>query len=147
MSRIKVNISESTLSIDSMYQHISLAAHGAISTFIGTVRDFNMGRKVVGISYDVQVELAENILQNIALEAQTKWDENLQIYIAHFMGRLEVGQASVLIGTSSRHRKEAICASSFIIEQLKVKAPIWKQEHYIDGSSDWVKGHALCQHA
>jgi molybdopterin synthase catalytic subunit len=147
LEAIKVMISEEALQVEDMMNHISNPAHGALSTFIGTVRDFNMGRKVIGISYDVHVELAENVLQGIALDCQKKWGQSLRVFVSHFMGRLEIGQASVMIGVSSIHRKEAIAASSYIIEALKTRAPIWKQEHYIDNSSDWVKGHALCQHA
>ena len=58
-------------------------------------------------------------------------------------GRLEVGEASVVVGTASAHRDEAYQASRYVIEQLKVRSPIWKQEHYVDGDSAWLRGHPL----
>ena len=57
------------------------------------------------------------------------------------------GDASVAIGVSTPHRHEAFEACRYIIEELKVRAPIWKQEHYVEGNSEWVKGHALCSHS
>lgn len=147
MSKIQIAIQNEPLSLEQLYAHVSDPEHGAVSTFMGTVRNFNLGKTVLGISYDIHKSLAIEALNALAIEAQANWGANLRIYIAHFYGRLEVGEASVLIGVSSPHRKESFLACRSIIEGLKSKAPIWKQEYYIDGSSDWVQGHALCQHA
>lgn len=121
-------------------------AHGAANSFIGTVRDLNMGRDVVGVSYDVFDTLALNVFAELAAEARQRWGESLKIYISHFKGRLPVGGISVVIVVGSRHRDESFRACRFLIEEIKHRAPIWKQEHYTDGDSDWVQGHALCQH-
>ncbi len=61
-------------------------------------------------------------------------------------GKLEIGGISVIIAVGSPHRDESFQACRYLIEQLKIRAPIWKQEHYVDGVSEWVKGHTLCGH-
>ncbi len=118
---------------------------GAVASFIGAVRNSNFGKDVVGVSYDIFEPLALNIFQKLCAEAREKFGE-LNIYLTHYKGHLKVGELSVAIAVSSKHRKEAFDGCRFLIEELKHKAPIWKQEHYTDGKSDWVEGHKLCSH-
>ena len=120
--------------------------HGAADLFIGTVRNLNLGKPVHGVSYDVYDELTLNVFRELANEARQHWGETLNIYIEHFKGRLGIQGISILIAVSSPHRDESFRACRFIIEEIKHRAPIWKQEHYVDGDSDWVQGHALCAH-
>ncbi len=145
--KIHVSITEYALDIAQAHEFVADPAHGAIDSFVGAVRDFNMGKPVLGVSYDVFEELAEKTLQKLSQEALAKWEGKLNIYIAHYKGRLDVGGISVIIAVSSPHRAESFDACRHLIEELKHHAPIWKQEHYTDGDSEWVKGHALCQHA
>lgn len=119
---------------------------GAADFFIGTVRDLNLGRAVTGVSYDVFEELGLNVFKALAIEARQRWGEALHIYIEHYKGRLDVGGISILISVSSPHRDESFKACRYLLEEIKHRAPIWKQEHYIDGNSEWVQGHALCSH-
>lgn len=121
-------------------------AHGAADIFIGTVRDFNMGKVVQGISYDVFDELALTVFQSLAEEIQTRWGADSNVFIEHFKGHQDIGGVSVVVAVSSRHRDESFKACRFLIEEIKHRAPIWKQEHYLDGDSEWVQGHALCGH-
>lgn len=121
-------------------------AHGAADLFIGTVRNLNLGKPVQGVSYDVFDELTLNIFQELADETRQRWGDKLNIYIEHFKGRLDIQGISILIAVSSPHRDESFKACRFIIEEIKHRAPIWKQEHYMDGDSEWVQGHALCSH-
>lgn len=120
-------------------------AHGAVDVFIGKVRNLNVGRDVLGVTYDVFDALALNTFARLADEARVQWGE-LNIVISHFKGRLAVGGVSILIAVSAKHRDESFRACRFLIEEIKREAPIWKQEHYTDGDSEWVQGHALCQH-
>jgi molybdopterin synthase catalytic subunit len=117
-------------------------ACGAVASFIGVVRQTNLGRDVVAVSYDAFEELATNILDEIAREA-LQADPAMNIYVVHHKGRLDVGGISIVIAVSSPHRAEAFEAARRIIEQVKHRVPVWKQEHYADGDDDWVKGHAL----
>lgn len=121
-------------------------AHGAADLFIGTVRNVNLGKAVKGVSYDVFDELTLNVFRDLANESRQRWGDKLNIYIEHYKGRLDILGVSILIAVSSPHRDESFKACRFIIEEIKHRAPIWKQEHYIDGDSEWVQGHALCSH-
>jgi len=122
-------------------------SHGAQVVFTGMVRNHNQGKKVLGVSYDAFAPLTLNVFREICAEAQQKWGEDLNLQIWHRTGRLDIGDVSVAIVVSSRHRDESYKASRHVIEQLKNRAPIWKQEHYEDGDSAWLQGHALCSHA
>lgn len=117
--------------------------HGAQVIFLGVVRDHNHGRKVASMSYDAFEPLAERVLAEIAHEASAGVAD---VLVVHRTGRLKVGEASVLVVTSSPHRAEAYEASRHVIEEIKKRVPIWKQETYLDGESEWLAGHALCAH-
>jgi molybdopterin synthase catalytic subunit len=119
------------------------AAYGAELLFHGTVRNTNEGRRVVAVSYDVFPPLAERTFREIGEEALARWGPDLRVVVVHRAGRLEVGEVSVTVGVASPHRDEAYLASRYVIEQLKVRSPIWKQEHYADGDSEWLRGHSL----
>lgn len=124
-------------------------AHGAAIVFSGKVRNHNLGRTVEGVSYDAFEPLAVRTLREICREAHSRREERgaLRIAVVHRLGRLQVGEISVVVAVSSPHRSEAYEASRYIIEELKERVPIWKKEHYIDGDSDWLQGHALCGQA
>jgi molybdopterin synthase catalytic subunit len=110
------------------------------------VRNENQGRKVKALSYDSFVPLAEETLKQIARESQQRWGLDLNISVLHRVGKLDLNERAVVLAISSRHRAEAYKASQYIISELKKRAPIWKKEHYFDGDSEWLQGHALCGH-
>lgn len=119
---------------------------GALSSFLGVVRNHNHGKKVVAVAYDAFEPLACEILRQIGREAQDRWGQEIGFLIVHRTGRLEVGEASVLIAAQAPHRDEAYQASRYVIEELKKRTPIWKKEYYENGETEWLKGHALCSH-
>ena len=121
-------------------------AHGAEVIFFGAVRDHNDGRKVIGVHYDCYVPLALSTLKAVIREARERFGDELRVCVLHAKGYLKVGELSVGIGVSAPHRAEAFDGCRYIIEEIKIRVPIWKQEHYTDGDSEWVQGHALCQH-
>ena len=117
--------------------------YGAQVVFWGLVRDHNEGRRVRAVTYDAHAPLAEKTFREIGEEALARWGDDLRIVVLHRTGRLEVGEASVVIGVASGHRDAAYEASRYVIEQLKVRSPIWKKEHYAEGDSVWLQGHAM----
>ena len=147
MSLIHTAISTEHLSLHNAFEFIRCDAHGAESSFIGRVRNLNLGKEVTGVSYDVFTPFAIKTFQKICDQVHKNWGEELKIFIEHFHGRLNIGGISIIIAVSSPHRDESFQACRYIIESIKKQASIWKQEHYIDGNSEWVQGHALCQHA
>lgn len=145
--KIKIEIRETPLNIQTAHDFAADPTHGAIDTFVGMVRETNLGRNVLGVSYDVFEPLAGTILQQLCEAVCKDFEGKINIYIAHFKGRLDVGGISVVIAVSTPHRAESFSACRRLIDDLKHRAPIWKQEHYEDGDSEWVKGHSLCQHS
>jgi molybdopterin synthase catalytic subunit len=117
----------------------SLVAHpgaGAIATFVGTVRDQARGRGVTRLEYEAYAPAAERILAQIGDEIRERWGV-AQVAIAHRVGDLAVGDASVVISVASPHRDAAFEACRYAIERIKEIAPIWKKEHYADGAV-WI---------
>ena len=141
-----INITEKSISLAEAFTFVAVESNGATSSFIGTIRNKNLGRDVLGVSYDVHKSLAIQTLTELCEETQRCSLDTLRIFISHFQGRLAVGEVSIVIAVSSPHRNESFVACRFLIEEIKHRCPIWKKEHYVDGNSEWVKGHALCQH-
>jgi len=140
------DVSQNSLVAQDALDFVTLDPNGAETLFVGTVRHFNQGRDVVGITYDVFEPLAIESFKDITQEARSKWGDDLAIYIVHGKGRLDVGGISILIAVGSPHRDEAFKACRYIIEQIKHRSPVWKLEHYVDGDSEWTKGCELCTH-
>jgi len=146
MAFIKTLVTPQPISLAEVTAWRPDSSHGAGSLFCGFVRDINLGKKVVAVEYDCFVPLAEKLFTEIAAEAAAKWGEDARILIVHRHGRLEIGEISVAIFVTTRHRDESYQASRYVIEEIKTRAPIWKKEFYENGETDWVRGHALCQH-
>lgn len=143
---VRCLVNDEVISPLALFEFAKDYGHGAQTFFFGAVRAENMGKKVVAVAYDAAPVLAENILHEIAGECLEKWGRGLRMMIVHRTGKLSVGDLSVGIGVTSKHRDEAYQASRYIIEEIKKRAPIWKKEYYADGETEWLKGHALCQH-
>ena len=109
---------------------------GAISTFIGTVREFTEDRRTLYLEYQAYVPMAEKKLAEIADEINQKW-ANTETAIAHRIGRLNISDVAVAIAVSTPHRKDAFAASRYAIERIKEMVPIWKKEHWEDGTL-WI---------
>ena len=107
--------------------------------FEGSVRDSANGREVVRLEYEAFTELALSEMRRVEEEAVGRWPLGF-VAIVHRVGSLTPGETSVLIAVTSSHRDEAFEACRFIIDSLKARVPIWKKEHYRDGSA-WIGGH------
>jgi molybdopterin synthase catalytic subunit len=115
---------------------------GAVVTFCGTVRDHSDGREgVTELEYQAYMEQVEPRLSAVAKAARDHWPELARLALLHRVGRLKVGEISVVVAASTPHRGEAFDAARFCIDTLKHSVPIWKRETWADGS-DW----ALCAH-
>lgn len=123
---------------------VSDPAFGGINLFVGRVRDFNQGRAVVGITYDMFDALALNGFERIMADAAVAFGPGIKLYVAHAKGRLGIGDIAVVVAAGTRHRDEAFRACRQLIEAVKHTSPIWKQEHYLDGDSVWSEGCSLC---
>jgi molybdopterin synthase catalytic subunit len=110
---------------------------GAVSLFIGTVREVNEGRTVSAIDYSAYAAMAQDELDQIVAEASDRFGIGA-IVIEHRLGSLALGDISVGIAAAHQHRAPALDATRYVIEQIKTRVPIWKHEHYADGDSEWV---------
>jgi molybdopterin synthase catalytic subunit len=113
-------------------------AAGAVSLFAGVVRNENIGRSVQYLEYDAYPPMAERKMAEIADEVRARWPVT-GIAMAHRTGRLEIGEASVLIAVSSPHRADAIEACHYAIDRLKATVPVWKKEVF-EGGEEWLEG-------
>lgn len=116
------------------------AADGATVLFLGHVRDCNDGRPVSGMHYDAYVDMAERVLAEIAAEATHGLGTD-RLAVVHRIGELGVGEVSVAIAVSSPHRAQAFEAARAVIEAIKQRLPVWKEERYADGAAEWLPGH------
>lgn len=141
---IRVTVSSAEINFNQLHTENWLPHCGAVNSFLGVVRDTNHGKKVINVSYDAYIPMAEKVLHEIATEAQDKWVKNSAIIIHHRTGKLNVGESSVAIIVNTPHRDESFQMCRYIIEELKVRVPIWKKETYETGATEWLRGHALC---
>ncbi len=146
MSTVQVIVTEKEIDFDMVARWNPSAEHGASNAFLGFVRNLNLGKSVIAVEYDCFKPMCEKVFNQIANEAKSKWGDDSNILIVHRHGRLSVGEASVAIVVTTGHRDESYRSSRYIIEEIKTRAPIWKKEFYVDGQTEWVRGHALCQH-
>jgi molybdopterin synthase catalytic subunit len=126
------------LSVEEIYTLADDPANGAVVVMSGTVRNQTEGRAVVALEYQAYEPMAVRVCQQIATEIRRQWPDVNRVVIHHRIGRLLVGEISVLVAVGCPHRGEAFAACQYAIDTLKHNAPIWKKEHWADGSSSWV---------
>src|SRR5262245_52552639 len=113
-------------------------ADGAVATFLGLVRNHNVGRSVRYLEYQAYEPLALKAFERIADEIRERWP-SARLALHHRIGRLDIGEASVAIAAQSPHRGDAFAACRYAIERVKQIAPIWKRE-FFDGGDVWIEG-------
>lgn len=109
---------------------------GAVTTFIGTVRELTAGKKTLCLTYEAYVPMALKKLEQIGEEVKEKWGD-IEIAISHRIGNLEISDVAVVIAVSTPHRKDAYEANQYAIERIKEIVPIWKKEHWETGE-EWI---------
>jgi len=112
-------------------------SNGATSVFLGTVRSDNEGRDVTGIEYSAYEEMAESEMAAILDETRDVFATAHSV-IEHRVGALGVGEISMAVVVATPHRAASMSAVLYIVEEVKSRAPIWKLEHYVDGTREWV---------
>ncbi|MEX2247132.1 MAG: molybdenum cofactor biosynthesis protein MoaE [Dehalococcoidia bacterium] len=112
---------------------------GAVALFYGVVRNENLGRAVRYLEYDAYPEMAIKKLREVADEVQAQFDVTA-VGALHRIGRLEIGETSLLVAVSAPHRREAFEACHYAVDRIKQVVPIWKKEVWDDGA-EWIEGH------
>ncbi len=121
----------------SLINEVSSPQYGAISVFVGTVREVNEGRTVSAIEYSAYKSMASAELERILDEAEVRFAVSALI-VEHRIGLLGLGDVSVAIAAAHAHRAPALDCTRYVIEEIKKRVPIWKKEHYADGTREWV---------
>ncbi|MBM7698565.1 molybdenum cofactor biosynthesis protein MoaE [Kurthia huakuii] len=132
----RFEISDKPLVVDDVTQKVVSRNAGAITVFIGTVRELTKGKKTLSLEYEAYPAMALKMFQQIEREMHEQWPE-AQLAITHRVGKLAISDIAVVIAVSSPHRKMAYEANEFAINRIKQIVPIWKKEHWEDGTA-WI---------
>ncbi|MBE9221710.1 molybdenum cofactor biosynthesis protein MoaE [Cyanobacterium stanieri LEGE 03274] len=133
-----LKISFAPLSISEVYQLAECPDNGAVVVMSGTVRNQTEGKPVTYLEYQAYEPMAINIFRSICDRIYSQWKDTKTIIIHHRIGKLSIGEISVLVAVGCPHRAEAFEACRYAIDTLKHNAPIWKKEHFQDGATSWV---------
>jgi molybdopterin synthase catalytic subunit len=126
------------INVDAVARSVRTHAYGAVVTFAGIVRNrADDDRAVSGLSYEAHDTMAVAEFERIASEARDRFGP-CEIAIVHRIGELAVGEVAVGVAAASAHRASAFDACEYVIDEVKARAPIWKKEHYVDGSGEWI---------
>jgi|SRR5687768_4897859 len=134
---MRTRIVDQPIDVATLIDEAGADSCGAITVFLGCVRDVNDGRAVTGIEYSAYRAMAEREMAAIADEAEDRFGVT-RLIVEHRLGTLGLREVSVAIVAAHAHRAPALDAQRFVIEELKRRVPIWKLEHYEDGQREWV---------
>ncbi|MBK7907927.1 MAG: molybdenum cofactor biosynthesis protein MoaE [Gemmatimonadetes bacterium] len=134
---MRTAVVERPLDPAALLAEVSSTASGASTLFVGTVRRVNDGKDVTGIDYTAYGPMAESEMASIVAEAAGRFGTE-RIVVEHRVGSLALGEASIVIAVSHARRAAAMDAQRFLIEEIKRRVPVWKREHYADGTREWV---------
>lgn len=129
-------ISKEPIDIQAIIDKVVQRDAGAITTFIGTVRELTKGKKTLFLIYEAYESMAVKKLAQIGQEIEEKWP-NSKVAITHRVGKLDITDVAVVIAVSTPHRADAYEANRYAIERIKEIVPIWKKEHWEDGE-EWI---------
>jgi molybdopterin synthase catalytic subunit len=129
-------VTEEPLSLDAVVAEVADERAGGIATFTGTVRRQSRGREVTYLEYEAYAEMAEDVMTQLAADLLAR-HELYAVAIHHRVGRVEIGEASVVIAVSAPHRQAALAACREAIDTLKETVPLWKKEVY-EGGEEWI---------
>ncbi len=129
-------LSSAPLDLAALAARVEAPDRGAVTSFLGRVRDHHASRKVIRLEYSAYAPMADAECARIVSEAEARWP--VRVALEHRIGTLDIGDAAVAIAAAGAHREETFAACRFVIEEVKRRVPIWKKEFYADGAVEWV---------
>ncbi len=141
-----IEVTSAAIDAEQLKRALCHAGAGGFCSFEGWVRNENDGRSVQQLEYEAYEPLVIAEGKKVLADAQQRFPY-LEAHCVHRTGLLEIGDMAVWVGVASAHRDEAFKACRYIIDELKVRLPIWKKEHYVDGDSGWVNCERCAEHA
>ena len=133
-----IRVTDEALRPDDAVAAVQTRASGAVTVFLGVVRDNNLGRNVGHLEYDAYPAMAERVMREIAEEAKARFGLE-DCAVLHRTGRLEIGETSLLVAVASGHRAESFDAGHWLVDEIKKRVPVWKKEVWEDGEA-WIEG-------
>ena len=130
------------MNADDLVKLVQRHEAGAVTLFYGDVRNHNEGRSVARLEYEAHESMALRKMREVAAETKQRFPEVCEVGVWHRIGTLEIGETSLLVAVSSPHRKDAFEACHWCVDRIKEVVPVWKKEHWRDGSA-WVEGHPV----
>ena len=131
-----IHITSDPLEPNSVTEIVRNNSNGAVITFLGTTRDSTDGKNVNYLEYEAYQPMAQNMIQQILDEVKERWEIE-DLAISHRLGKVEIGEISMVVAISSPHRKQAFEAGQYSIDRIKEIVPIWKKE-FFDNGEEWV---------
>lgn len=132
-----VLITRELLTPESYLKDMQNPSNGAMLVFLGVVRNMHQGRAVLKIEYECYESMALKMMQRIEQEVKSSWP-HVQMTLVHRIGMVELSEASVLVITTSPHRKDCYAANAYIMDRVKEILPVWKREYHPDNQTSWV---------
>lgn len=132
-----IRLTEEQIDHATLVEQAQSPAAGAVLLFLGCTRQHTAGRETIELRYEAYLAMAEKELRGLETEARQRWGL-AECLIVHRLGQVPLGEASVAIVVASPHRRAAFEAGEWLIDTLKERVPIWKEEHWADGTSEWV---------
>ncbi len=129
-------LSSAPLELARLVSSVEASDRGAVTSFLGLVRDHHGGRGVTRLEYSADGPMVEAECARIVSEAEDRWPA--RVALEHRIGALDIGDAAVAVAAAAAHREEAFAACRYVIEEVKRRVPIWKKEFYADGAVEWV---------
>lgn len=133
-----IRVTDEVLTTDEAVKAVERPEAGAVSVFLGNVRNTNKGRAVSHLVYDAYPSMAEKVMRELGAEAVERFGL-VDAAILHRTGRLEIGETSLLIAVSHGHRRESFEGGLWLVDEIKRRVPVWKKEVWADGE-EWIEG-------
>lgn len=133
----RVAVTEETLSVDEHARLVDDAAAGAVVTFGGVVRDHDGGRSVRNLAYEGHPS-ANDVLAEVVADLSARWTGVRAVAVSHRLGALEIGDVALACAVAAEHRAQAFTACAELVDEVKARLPIWKHQHFADGTEEWV---------
>lgn len=131
-----IEITTEPLDPEAVTARVKAGFNGAVVTFLGTTRDNNVGKPVEYLEYEAYRPMADRELERVAEEMKKRW--GVEVSIAHRVGRVEIGETSLVVAVASPHRMEAFEACRYSVDRIKQTVPIWKKE-FFEGGEVWIE--------
>ena len=134
---IWVALQDAPLDVGAAFAFLQAPGAGGITIFVGTTRQWTDGKETRILEYEAYRPMASKEMEQLSMDALKRWRLE-RVCVLHRLGSVPIGEASVIVGVAAAHRAEAFAAARYLIDTLKQHVPIWKAEHFADGTAEWV---------